>query len=380
HAGPDWPVGRAAAAVPPEAGLPTLLVARGSRGWYLGGGISLIWLVSVAQTAVTVSANALQAALAVALVILFGAAFLVAAPIVWSLHGTGRLIVPAALFALTFSLFPWLGWQIPALWTYVGVIVGIGVLRWAVTFFVVVGLGMLALVTAGASRGWTESILWTPLIIVSISLMMAGFSRNLAAMNELRATQRQLELMAVERERGRVARDIHDILGHSLTVITVKAELAGRLTEVDPQRARAEIAEVETLARAALADVRATVAGVRSVTVSGELAAAKAALAAAGIAGELPGSTEAIPPERRELAGWVLREGVTNVVRHSRASVCRIRLSPHEVEIADDGVGPQDGSAASSGIRGLRERVEAAGGHLAVGRSDLGGFSLRVSM
>ncbi|MFT4211251.1 MAG: histidine kinase [Microbacterium sp.] len=373
-------MGRAAAAVPPEAGLPTLLVARGSRGWYLGGGISLIWLVSVAQTAVTVSANALQAALAVALVILFGAAFLVAAPIVWSLHGTGRLIVPAALFALTFSLFPWLGWQIPALWTYVGVIVGIGVLRWAVTFFVVVGLGMLALVTAGASRGWTESILWTPLIIVSISLMMAGFSRNLAAMNELRATQRQLELMAVERERGRVARDIHDILGHSLTVITVKAELAGRLTEVDPQRARAEIAEVETLARAALADVRATVAGVRSVTVSGELAAAKAALAAAGIAGELPGSTEAIPPERRELAGWVLREGVTNVVRHSRASVCRIRLSPHEVEIADDGVGPQDGSAASSGIRGLRERVEAAGGHLAVGRSDLGGFSLRVSM
>ena len=76
-------------------------------------------------------------------------------------------------------------------------------------------------------------------------------------MSQLRHAQKQLEALAVERERGRVARDIHDILGHSLTVVTVKAELAGRLVDVDPQRAKAEIAEVESLARGALADVRA---------------------------------------------------------------------------------------------------------------------------
>ena len=156
--------------------------------------------------------------------------------------------------------------------------------------------------------------------------MMAAFARTTAAMNQLRATQAQLEELAVERERGRVARDIHDILGHSLTVITVKSELAGRLVEADPARAKAEIAEVEALARGALADVRATVAGVRGVTVSGELAAARSALAAAGIAAELPSSTDTVPAERRELAGWVVREGVTNVLRHSAASVCRITL------------------------------------------------------
>jgi len=210
--------------------------------------------------------------------------------------------------------------------------------------------------------------------------MLASFARTTAAMSQLRHAQKQLEALAVERERGRVARDIHDILGHSLTVVTVKAELAGRLVDVDPQRAKAEIAEVESLARGALADVRATVAGVRSVNVSGELAAAKAALAAAGIAAELPSSTDAVPPHRRELAGWVVREGVTNVVRHSGATVCRVTLAGHEVEVAYDGSGPTDSTTTSTGLAGLRERVEASGGRLVIGRSDLGGFSLRVTL
>ncbi|MEN2740772.1 sensor histidine kinase [Microbacterium sp. X-17] len=379
-AGPGWPVLWAGAAPPRYPSRLAVLGARGSRSWYVGGGISLVWLVSVAQAMVAVSPTALQAGIGIALVVVFGAAFLLAGPTAWMLAGTRRLIVPALLFALSFALFPWLGWHLSTIWTYVGVIVGMCVLAWGVTAAIILGLGLLATLTAGITEGWSEGILWIPLIIVSISLMMAGFGRTLAAMNELRATQRQLELMAVERERGRVARDIHDILGHSLTVITVKAELAGRLAEVDPARAQREIAEVESLARAALADVRATVAAVRGVTVSGELAAARVALEAAGIASELPGSTEAVSSERRELAGWVLREGVTNVVRHSGASVCRIRLTAHEVEVADDGVGPRETPHGSSGLLGLRERVEAVGGRLTIGRSDLGGFSLRASM
>jgi len=288
--------------------------------------------------------------------------------------------VCAALFAPTFLLFPRLGWGIVGACTHVGVPNGMCVFPWRLTWPLILGLGILALVMNGLTDGWSENILYLPAIIVSISLMMAAFARTTAAMNQLRATQAQLEGLAVERERGRVARDIHDILGHSLTVITVKSELAGRLIDVDPARAKSEIAEVETLARGALADVRATVAGVRGVTVSGELASARSALTAAGIRAELPSSTDTVPLDSRELAGWVVREGVTNVLRHSAASVCRITLGARGVEIADDGVGPPESAASSSGLSGLRERVETAGGRMSVGRSDLGGFSLRVEL
>jgi len=327
--------------------------SRGAFSWYVGAGISLIWLVSVGQAVVVAAPTAAQAAVG---------------------------LVGGGLLALSFTLYPWLGWEIVGTWTYVGVTVAMSVVSWGITWTLIAGLGVAALLAKASVEGWSEDIFWLPIIIVTISLMMAGFGRTMAAMNQLRATQRQLEELAVERERGRMARDIHDILGHSLTVVTVKAELAGRLVDVDPARAKAEIAEVEELARGALADVRATVAGSRSVNVSGEIAAARAALTAAGIEPRLPNSTDTIAPHRRELAGWIVREGVTNVVRHSGASVCRVRLAPHEVEVADDGVGPVAASAASTGLGGLRERVEAAGGRMTVGRSDLGGFSLRVAM
>jgi two-component system, NarL family, sensor histidine kinase DesK len=209
---------------------------------------------------------------------------------------------------------------------------------------------------------------------------MAAFARTTATIAQLRDTQAELELLAVERERNRMGRDLHDILGHSLTVITVKAELAGRLVDADPERARAEIGEVEGLARGALADVRATVAGFRGVNVSGELAAARSALTAAGIVADLPSSTDTVAADCRELAGWVIREGVTNVVRHSGASTCRISFRGREVEVADDGVGPSASATTSTGLSGLRERVEAVGGRMSVGRSDLGGFSLRVAL
>jgi two-component system sensor histidine kinase DesK len=125
--------------------------------------------------------------------------------------------------------------------------------------------------------------------------------------------------------------------------------------------------------------VRATVAGFRGVSVSGELAAARVALSAADIALEAPATTDAVPPEHRELAGWVVREGVTNVVRHAQARRCRIRLDSRRVSVEDDGVGPTE-SAAGTGLTGLRERVDAAGGMLSIGRSDLGGFRLEVTL
>ncbi|MFB7882987.1 sensor histidine kinase [Microbacterium sp. NPDC056057] len=377
---PGTPVRRPDATIRATGTLPRALWSRQAAGWYVGAGFALVWLVSLAQQVVAQSASTSSATVGVLLLAMFAVAFLVSAPLAWTLRTRGRLTVCAGLFALSFTLFPWLGWDIAPAWAYVGVTFGMCAFPWRWTWPPILGLGVLALVTDGLTGGWDANVIWVPAIIVSISLVMASIARTTATMGELRRTQRQLEALAVERERGRVARDIHDILGHSLTVVTVKAELASRLVDVDPQRAKAEMAEVESLARGALADVRATVAGVRSVNVSGELAAAKAALAAAGIAAELPSSTDAVPPGRRELAGWVVREGVTNVVRHSGASVCRVTLGTHEVEVADDGAGPSGSSAGSSGLNGLRERVEAAGGRLMVGRSDLGGFSLRVTL
>lgn len=335
----------------------------------------------MATEAVAATHTAASSAVVIALLVIFGASFLVAIPVSRLLPLHLRLVPAAWLFLLSFSLFPWIGWGVRGVWSYVGVAIGMAVVRLRTTWLLLIALGTAALVTGVISDGWTESVLFLPAIIVSISAMMAAFGRNIAAMNALRATRDQMATMAVERERSRVARDLHDILGHSLTVITVKTELAGRLIDVDPERARAEIAEVEQLARGALTDVRATVADCRGVSISGELAAARAALEAAGIEAQLPGSTDMLPADRRELAGWVVREGVTNVIRHAHASRCRIELTARAVAICDDGVGPRvDEAVCGNGLVGIRERVESAGGRLTIGRSDLGGFLLKATL
>ncbi|QAY61750.1 sensor histidine kinase [Microbacterium protaetiae] len=370
--------------MPPETGtgafvrMRSVLWSRGGVSWYVGGGISLLWLISTGQEVIEQSTSANSATLGILLVVLYGVGFLLAVPIGWGLPLRWRLLPAICLLALSFTLFPWLSWDVWSQWTYVGVVIGMVVVSWRTTLTLIVALSALGLWFKVTLDGWGEDILWGPAIIFSISLMMAAFARTFAAMNQLRATQDQLAHMAAERERGRMARDIHDILGHSLTVITVKAELANRLIEADPARARSEVAEIEQLARGALADVRTTVAAARGGNLPAELVAARVALEAAGITAEIPTATDAVGPAHRELAAWIVREGITNVVRHSGATLCAVRLGPRTVEIADDGVGPVASSASSTGLAGLRDRVEEAGGTMTIGRSDLGGFSLKV--
>lgn len=376
--GPPWPMLPRTLGPAPFTTLPGVLHSRGAISWYVGGILSLLWLISAVQAVVGRSASTGTAVLGAALVVVYGLVFLIGVPVGWALPARWRFVPVIVLLAVSFTLMPWLGWGIRDMWTYVGVSLAMMVVGWRVT---IIGIGVLSLAALGFGvllDGFSEDDLWIVAIIFSISLMMAAFANAFAAMNQLRLAQDQLQTMAAERERTRMARDIHDILGHSLTVITVKAELAGRLVDADPARAHTEIAEVEALARGALADVRATVAGFRGLTLSGELAAARVALSAAGIAAELPSGTDAVARPQRELAAWVLREGVTNVVRHSGAQRCAVRLGAHDIEIADDGVGPVETGTSSTGLAGLRERVEAAGGRLSVGRSDLGGFSLKV--
>jgi two-component system sensor histidine kinase DesK len=214
--------------------------------------------------------------------------------------------------------------------------------------------------------------------IAIVSLAMYGFFSVVRANRQLMVARAQVGQLAAEAERNRIARDLHDLLGHSLTTITVKAGLARRLAETRPERAAAEIAEVEELARRSLGDVRAAVASYREVSLTTELASGRELLRAAGVDAELPPATDVVRPAHHELFGWVVREGLTNVVRHARASRCSVLLGSDSVEIVDDGVGGT--AAAGSGLGGLRERVEAAGGRVDVGPADAGGWRLRVEM
>jgi two-component system sensor histidine kinase DesK len=196
---------------------------------------------------------------------------------------------------------------------------------------------------------------------------------------ELSAARTEVARLAAENERTRIARDLHDLLGHSLTTITVKAGLARRLSARDPERAAEEIAAVEQLSRRTLVEVRAAVAGYRDVTLAGELASAREVLRAAGIETTVPGAIDGVDVDAVEPFGWVVREAATNVVRHSRAQHCTISVGKRWIEIADDGRGGSAMSQEGSGLAGLRERLAAVGGTVTV-RSSWRGFSVRAEL
>jgi len=215
-----------------------------------------------------------------------------------------------------------------------------------------------------------------------VALAMYGFFEIIRSNRALTEARAEVARLAAEGERTRIARDLHDLLGHSLTTITVKAGLARRLGEVDPDRAMREIGEVEELARRALGDVRSAVSGYRAASLTGELASGRELLRAVGIHAEVPGSAEVVRDDLQQLFGWVVREGLTNVVRHSQARRCTITLTRDSVEIVDDGIAAP-GAPEGSGLRGVRERVAAAGGTVTagpIGPIGRGGFRLRVEV
>jgi two-component system sensor histidine kinase DesK len=187
-----------------------------------------------------------------------------------------------------------------------------------------------------------------------------------------------------------MARDLHDLLGHTLAMITLKSELAARLVEQDPTQAALEMREVEQAARQTLREVRMAVAGYRQPTLQSELEGARQLLEAAGIAYTIEQSANPLPVAVDAALAWVVREGVTNVIRHSQARWCQVRIVASSgrvsAEIANDGVRARGPSGASSpsgtGLASLAERVAAHGGQLSAGPLPAGdtSFQLRVEL
>ena len=198
---------------------------------------------------------------------------------------------------------------------------------------------------------------------------------------ELRKANEEIENLAKVAERERIARDLHDVLGHTLSVITLKSELAGKLIDRDPQRAGKEIREVEQISRQALTDVRDAIRGYRSKGLVAELAQAKTTLETAGLAVQCDAATTVkLPAMQESVLSLAVREAVTNVVRHARARSCRMRLEQQNgscrLEIHDDGCGSSNGEG--NGLRGMRERVEMIGGTL--NRSTEAGTTLIITL
>lgn len=223
------------------------------------------------------------------------------------------------------------------------------------------------------------------LLTAGLGLMMIFWRRLAMLIMALHEAREELARLAVSDERLRIARDLHDVLGHSLSVITLKAQVARRTMDTDSDGARAAIADVEQVSRDSLRELREMVAGYREQSLVGELRGAAEVLAAAGIDLEVQRTAEQIPRAADGALAFAVREGVSNVLRHSHARLCRITISESSdgvrFEMFDDGVG--GGSAADGsghGLRGMRERMARLGGTLDAGAVPGGGFRIAASL
>ncbi|MFY9613961.1 MAG: sensor histidine kinase [Candidatus Dormiibacterota bacterium] len=246
-----------------------------------------------------------------------------------------------------------------------------------------IGLGLLAAAIGVISNRNHLPDLNPVVLVTLIGLGMVGVRQLINAIERLKSAQDELSRLAVGEERMRFARDLHDLLGHSLSVIVLKSEVARNMLDRDPGRAAGEIADIERVARDSLRDVRAAVAGYRQTSLDAELHGAREMLESAGIsvrydqkAGELPEDTESV-------LAWAVREGATNILRHSRANECFVRLARDNgaavLVITDDGTGRlEPGSAPGNGLQGLGERVAAVGGKMRAEQLAGRGFRLAV--
>jgi two-component system, NarL family, sensor histidine kinase DesK len=336
------------------------------------------------------------------------------------------------IITYAFGIAPPSPWIRPAPWVALTAIVAL-----AIALYAVGGTNWLAVLAAAAGASGRFSQTRWPAVFSSVACAGVGFgvaftsdfgfggtlaatvigpivaffaygaSRRAEAVSALRRARADLARTAVAEERLRIARDVHDLLGHSLSLITLKAELAGRVIGTNPDRAAAEITELESVARQSLSDVRAAVAGYRQPDLTAELDSARQLLGSAGIASQITAAdTRGLSHEVDAALAWAVREGTTNVVRHSKATHVAISVTAGPAvataEISDNGPPADDEPATrlrlpadharpqvqddrsgrirlgGSGLAGLAERVHGLGGELVAGAVAPQGFRLRV--
>lgn len=247
-----------------------------------------------------------------------------------------------------------------------------------------IGIGAIAAIGA-AQALWMHfgawRLFWSTMFPVLIGTGNTFFAERNRMNRKLTKANQEIENLAKVAERERIARDLHDVLGHTLSVITLKSELAGKLIDRDPDRAQKEIREVENISRQALSEVRDAIRGYRSKGLVAELALAKSTLETAGVAVQCDAATTLqLPAVQESVLSLAVREGVTNVVRHAKARNCRLRIEQQNgicrLEIADDGQGFV--TLEGNGLRGMRERVEMLGGTL--DRRNKSGTTLTITL
>jgi two-component system sensor histidine kinase DesK len=339
-----------------------------------------------------------------------------------------RLTISLIGIVVFFALYLWVSWQSArsltshalrvfptglALWAPVVGLAALGVgltalngNSWGAIFFYVssgaagwlptrkaipvIGALVLFIAVAYAAQGNVADA-ETPVVFVgTVGAIVIAFNWSLTNSQQLRVAREDLErAAAINEERLRIARDLHDLLGHNLSLIALKSELAQRLVDSAPDRAAHEMRDVEQVARQALKEVREAVASYRQPTLASELRGAREMLTAAGIAYRAEydaGAISGLPTAVESVLAWTVREGVTNVIRHSGARQCAIRVTRDEqgirVEVADDGkaASTETRDDDGNGLRGLAERAAALGGSFAAAPANDGGFHLEVSL
>jgi two-component system sensor histidine kinase DesK len=305
-------------------------------------------------------------------------------------HTTSRdwaiTIVATAVFLVLYFRVFWTGppWNYALIIAMIAMGLGLGHMNEGASVFVILGSSFIAWAIQNSTRAYiaiaalllalaADAVLfhaptgfWATSMVVSLGVGLSNthFAEKNRADQKLRMANDEIEHLAKVAERERIARDLHDVLGHTLSLIIVKSTLAGKLIGKFPEKAKGEIADIEKVSREAMAEIRNTLRGYSTYKLCEELVRARTVLESAGVTVHEETAEVAMSPAQESVAALIMREAVTNVVRHAQARTCRLQIAANNgdcvMQIEDDGRGGIQ--VEGNGLRGMRERVEALGG------------------